>query len=171
MAEANAGVAAETLRSWLVSQGIVTGALEENVLGGNGFGHPPGPSYAIAVNSTDPHLATLVTNGVGIETGRQVAVDPQGESRWQCPSCALWHDDYDALLQAIGLWYEGDDHAVLACSSCRHSSRLVDVLTDPPVACGHLAITFWNWPTLSTAFIAQVGEQVGDNVILVSGKL
>lgn len=165
-----AAALAQSLRSWLVTEGIVASELTDCGLGPNG-GHPPGPNYYEAVVSCDGYLPQLVTNGVELEVGRVVAIDMQGATQWQCGGCGHWHGDQGVLMTAIGQWYEGNDHSALVCSACSISNPLTGISTKPPAACAPLALTFWNWPPLADAFLTQVAERVGQTIKVVSGKL
>jgi len=171
VAETEARSKAEDLRSWLVSEGIVARELTDCVLGGSGVGHPPGERFSVAAGVSDPLLERLATNGVDIEVGRIVALDPQGENRWQCGSCGEWQSDADPLMDNISAWYDGDDAAAVTCPVCANESPLAGVVTDPPMAFGGLAVTFWNWPPLVETFLQQVSDFVGGPIKLVTGKL
>jgi hypothetical protein len=68
---------AERLRSWLIEEAIVVAETSDCVLGGSGTGHRPGLNFRTAVELDDEFLLRLATNGVDLEVGRVVAVDPQ----------------------------------------------------------------------------------------------
>jgi hypothetical protein len=74
-------------------------------------------------------------------------------------------------MGAIGDWYEGNATARLVCSACSRSTLLTSVVSRPPIAVGHLGVTFWNWPPLSESFVSRVRERVAGPVGLVQGKL
>ncbi|MEO8505444.1 MAG: hypothetical protein ABI609_16225 [Acidobacteriota bacterium] len=167
----SAPAAADRLRAWLIEMGVVAGERSESVLGGDGMGYAPGANYARALAHPAPSLLSLVTNGVDIQSGRNVAIDPQAEWRWRCPSCAAHQTSSEDLLQAIGQWYEGADAARVFCPTCGHANPIARLVADPPIACGNLAITFWNWPPLSETFLGEISRLLGGSITVVCGKL
>ncbi|HEX8632054.1 MAG TPA: hypothetical protein VF755_28170 [Catenuloplanes sp.] len=40
-----------------------------------------------------------------------------------------------------------------------------------PFAVGFLGLTFWNWPPLRIAFVAEVAHHLGHRVVVTRGKL
>jgi hypothetical protein len=158
------------LLSWLVSDGVVSEEASDCVLGET-EGHAPGPNYRLATGTTNETLFDLVTNGMTIETGRIVAVDPQSEVAWVCDGCGRRIDDTTELFQQIGAWYKGKDDAFVVCPFCSANNEVVRIRAEPALACGTLAIVFWNWSPLTPQFIAAVGRQLSARISVVTGKL
>jgi len=169
--QASSADVADGVRNWLASEGVICPFPTECVLGGSGFGYAPGPNYQAAVSAPDGGLVDLVSNGLDIQTGRNVAFDYQGEHQWKCGSCGQWQSDMDVLMEALSTWYDGNDSATVVCGACSACTPLATVETTPAIACGHLLLTFWNWPPLTDAFLQSVSEHVGGPVALVAGKL
>ena len=60
----------------------------------------------------------------------------------------------------------------MTCPYCRQAAGLNDWYwgVDWPVAVGFLGFTFWNWPPLSSSFIAQVQAHLGHRIVVTRGK-
>ena len=165
-----APAARDALLQFLIFNGFLAPEASDCILG-EGEGHRPGPKYSRAVAQQDHFLLQLATNGVSVDTGRIVALDPQGETTWICFACHTKNDNGAGLSKAISGWYEGDDAAAIDCTSCSASTPLMQLVAEPPIAVGHVAVTFWNWPPLEREFIHQIENTIQSAVTLVYGKL
>ena len=159
-----------TILQFLISLGVVDPEISDCILG-EGEGHRPGPNHSVAMAEADPYLPRLATNGVVVEIGRVIALDPQGETVWRCAACNTASVLDEVVSQAISAWYDGDDDAAVTCSNCLSDTPLVHLASQPPMAFGNLAITFWNWPTLKTEFLRSLERTIGSSITLVYGKL
>ncbi|MFB8088977.1 hypothetical protein [Streptomyces sp. NPDC055992] len=166
----------------LVAEGIVEAARTDCVLGGGGYGYPPGPHYAKAVE--DPAPVDLWTNGLAVATGRTVFDSGQGEvAAAVCPLCEgeirlvdeTWQpidDAWDPFAGTFDDWTEGGEGRV-TCPACTRASSIERwTWEDDYFACGRLGFTFWNWAELTPAFVRDLGHQLGGHrTVLLQGKL
>nr|WP_203686664.1 hypothetical protein [Streptomyces sp. SID14515] len=170
--------------AWLVAEGVIGPDRTEPVLG-SGPGHPPGPRIREVVDSSgwsEPWQAggldVVVTRTV-FDAGQWA--DP---SSAQCPRCERdieFHDEaweeipgaWDPFSEAIADWEEGGGEALVRCAHCDVSSPLVD--WDGMEHCfafGGLGFTFWGWPDLTPAFLAEFDRRLdGHRTVLVRGKI
>lgn len=181
--EAAAPALAAAVVGWLSDAGTITGPASACVPG-PGSGYPPGPGYAAAVNEPDELLPGLKVNGVEVITTRSVFFPGEGEiGPATCPHCgrdvelgdpaggtptAHWARFSDALRH-----WTADQYSEVTCPHCQLHSALNDWYwgVDWPVAVGFLGFTFWNWPPLSAAFIAEVQARLGHRTVVIRGKL
>jgi hypothetical protein len=151
---------------------------------GSAHGYPPGPGYAAAVDEPDELLPGLKVNGIQVTTTRSVFFPGQGEiGPATCPHCgrdvelgdpaggaptAHWERFGDALRH-----WMADQFSEVTCPYCQLHSGLNDWYwgVDGPVAVGFLGFTFWNWPPLSSSFIAQAQERLGHRTVVIRGRL
>jgi hypothetical protein len=149
-----AGKRSTQLRKKLSSEGwIVASADEDCVL--RTKGHRPGPQvgswYTRAKREGD--FTTLMTNGVAIETGpfTNLAAAPFETDLLTCPRCNGAVDE-EQLMECVGQWMSGEADAALTCEACGKSTHLRFLRSsdkgEPPVVCGNLTLTFYNWPPL-----------------------
>jgi hypothetical protein len=170
------------LRKKLVSEGwIVSAADEECALGARG--HRPGPEvrsrYTRASGEGD--FTELVTNGVAIETGpfTNLAAGPFETHLLSCPKCGRAVDQ-DPLMECVGQWMSGETESALTCEGCGQSTHLRSLRStdkrEPPVVCGNLTLTFYNWPPLDrpgwkTSIIDVIAETTGVHPSIAWAKL
>jgi hypothetical protein len=181
--EAAAAALAASVVSWLRGAEIIAGRQPGCVLGADA-GYPPGPGYDAAVTDVDELLAGLKVNGLELTTTRSVFFPGQGEvGPVTCPQCGRnveLQDPADGTMtghwklfsDAITNWMTGEPSAV-TCPLCWHPTALNDWhwSVEWPVAVGFLGLTFWNWPPLSSSFIAQVQAHLGHRIVVIRGKL
>ncbi|WP_322749713.1 MULTISPECIES: hypothetical protein [unclassified Frankia] len=174
---------AATVVRWLINTDIIAAEATDCVLGAD-LGYGPGPRHALALAEPDDYLSRLRTNGVTVTTGRTAFHPVQGElGPVVCPRCdqtMLLEDagtgattkQWEVFSDAIGSWHNGGPGDV-ACASCGQVGLLNDWrwIGDWPFAFGFLGFTFWNWPRLSDAFVAQVAERLRHRVVVTRGKL
>lgn len=182
--EAEAPALAGTVVSWLAGMGIIASAATGDCLLGTGPGYPPGQNYMTAVSEPGHTLLRLRTNGVEVHTTKTAFVPVQGEfGPVACPHCghaAVLEDPetgdttvhWERFSDALDQWWAGE-HGLVACPHCQLAAGLNDWqwAGDWPIAVGFLGFTFWNWPPLSKAFIAQVAAHLGHRVVVTKGKL
>lgn len=158
--------------NWLVAEEIVSGDLNDCVLGGLGRG--PGRCHSRALqNAGDAGglWATeggRTTNGVQLEVGRQVYHNGQsGVSDAACPHCGSIERFAD-FSGAFDDWFAAGvaDHA---CSICGRRSLINDWILKPQWGVGHIQLTFWNWPLLSEQFRQDVSTQLNSHRLLYIG--
>lgn len=168
---------------WLSGSGVIAGPLADCVPG-PAEGYPPGPGYAAAVEEPDELLPGLKVNGVEVTTTRSVFFPTQGEvGPVTCPHCGRDVDlgdpaggtasaHWEAFASGLRHWM-ADQYSEVTCPHCQLHSALNDWYwgADWPVAVGFLGFTFWNWPPLSGAFIADLQAQLGHRVVVTRGKL
>ncbi len=140
---------ATTLRTSLVDTGWILAAPRGASV------HRPGPRvgsrYTRAKRELD--FTKLATNEVAIETGpfTNLAVGPFDADRLRCPKCTGAVPE-DSLMACVGEWMSGEGDAVMKCEGCRKKVHLRELRSrskgDPPVVCGYLALSFYNWPPL-----------------------
>jgi uncharacterized Zn-finger protein len=180
--EAAAPALAASVVRWLSDSDIITGQQADCVLGA-AAGYPPGPGYAAAVTDADELLPGLKVNGVEVTATRSVFFPVQGEiGPVTCPHCghnvelqdpaagtatAHWELFSDAFTHWMAC-----EHSEVTCPYCRRAVGLNDWYwgVDWPVAVGFLGLTFWNWPPLSSSFIAQVQAHLGHRIVVTRGK-
>jgi tetratricopeptide (TPR) repeat protein len=187
---------ARTITDWLISAGIVDAERTPCVPGKSG-GYAPGASWQTAVAEAFPpdYLAASRRTTARARRRRprndrqrrfhgvEIAVGPAARHSLTvrtvtCPRCATnvrmrmnghltanWED----LEDAISFWQEGGP-GIWTCPACDDSVSLRDWQFDPPMAFGHLALRFWNWPPLAPEFVAELSRRLGHRVVLITGK-
>lgn len=165
---------AEKARDWLIAQQIIAAEATDCVLGANG-GHRPGAgseSWCDLSQTTAESRAlwrTLVVNGMEIVAGGVIAVrmDDTPGALW-CPHCGteMAFGDFDAALTH---WRDHAE-AMLDCPACGVASPL-DAWGGEDWAFGRLALTFWNWPPLSAAFVKELENATGYKLRTIPGRV
>lgn len=182
-AEAEAEALAASVVGWLSDAKIIAGRQPGCVLGADA-GYPPGPGYGAAVTDVDELLGGLKVNGLEVTTIRSVFFPGQGEvGPVTCPQCGRnveLQDQADGTMtahwklfsDAFTKWMTSEPSEV-TCPLCWHPTALNDWhwSVEWPVAVGFLGFTFWNWPPLSSSFIAQVQAHLGHRTVVIRGKL
>jgi hypothetical protein len=181
-AEAAAPALAVSVVGWLSDSGIIAGQQAGCVLGAEA-GYPPGPGYPDAVTDPDELLPGLKVNGVEVSVNRRVFFPGQGElGPVTCPRCGRDVElrdpagapsaHWELFSAAFGHWMAAEPSEV-TCPHCWLHAGLNDWIWDveAPVAVGFLGLTFWNWPPLSSSFIAQVQAHLGHRIVVIRGKL
>ncbi|WP_327709551.1 hypothetical protein OG912_13600 [Streptomyces sp. NBC_00464] len=168
---------------WLIAEGIVAAERTDCVLGGDGYGHAPGPHFTKAVEDPDP--VDLWSNGLHVQTGRTVFDSGQGDAgAATCPLCRteirlvdeVWEpieSAWDPFKGRFQDWAEGGGEGIVHCPSCGGSSG-IDRWSweDDYYACGQLGFTFWGWAELTSGFTREVGRRLGGHrTVLLAGKL
>jgi hypothetical protein len=163
---------------WLEKQGVVASELTHCLLGDE-LGRAPGPRYAQALTEDDGTPAPGGANGVSVDIERRVYLCADNWSA-RCPHCAArteesatdghgrWTDEWQPLLDALYAWFGGDgpDHA--ACVRCGGRAAFLDWNFSPPVAVAQLGLSFWNWPMLSEAFLAELSAVLGGHRLVAA---
>ncbi|CDP89537.1 MULTISPECIES: hypothetical protein [Mycolicibacterium] len=161
--DAEAPVLKQRLESWLIERGVVAAEVTDCVLGEPG-GHPPGDRYGYAIGNESVAAPHYWTNGLIVESGRQVYWGADLEAV-TCPKCGhvesmtpreqgRWDTAFDA---AISEWLAGGQGFV-PCLGCGAENGLNDWDWGYPWAFGALGLTVWNWDELSEGFIAEIRE-------------
>jgi hypothetical protein len=164
-AEQAPGLAAR-VSAWLVSENIVSGELTDCVL--LGLGRRPGPGHGRTLENPDDAdgaWTTLWTNGLQVEVARQVYYGGQsGVSDATCPNCRNV-EPFSDFTDALNDWFDSGtpDHA---CPACARRSPINDWIVEPQWGVGHLQLTFWNWPPLSSQFRQEVAAHLNHHRLL-----
>ena len=161
---------AERVLAWLIAEEIVTPEMTDCVLGAD-LGYPPGPLYAKATGTADPHLLSLRTNGMAIIAKRTVFHSGQGGFELVCSACKSKLQPPDGWGDAVSDWFNQSGSGELACPACGASRPIVEWQHSPPWAFGELGFQFWNWPQFTQAFIRAFENQLHSRVVRVYGKL
>jgi hypothetical protein len=121
------------------------------------FGHRPGPQvrswYARTAGEVD--FTTLMTNGVVIEAGSftNLAAGPFETDSLCCAACNCAVEE-GGVMESVAQWMSGDSDAGVTCDACggrNHLRALRSAGTrKPPVLCGNVVLTFYNWPPLDS---------------------
>ena len=164
---AEAVVLAARLRDWLLDEQVVSPALVECVPDG-GLGHPPGRGHRAVLAREAGRVRADGTNGVEIDTGRQVVFPPRSTPVPRCPRCGTAAPGED-FADAVQGWYDGDDTAAVRCAGCGEASPVTAWDVDPAWGFGHLSVTFWNWPALSPRFLSALADRLGHRTVVVTG--
>jgi hypothetical protein len=134
----NAEEKAQELLSWLVSRNIVKNSISDCILSKNG-------GYAIAegaqeiTDETEYLPYDLLTNGLEIETGRQVFDNGEnGIDEIICPSC---HGDILENEWDISDWHEGRTDN-LTCPLCNVQAEINTFNIEPKWGFSNLGFTF-----------------------------
>jgi hypothetical protein len=163
---------------WLEEQGVVASELTHCLLGDE-LGRAPGPRYAHALTEDDGTLTQTEANGVSVDIERRVYVCADIWTA-RCPHCGArteesaadghgrWSDEWQPLLDALYAWFGGDgpDHA--SCVRCQGQAAFLDWNFTPPVAVAQLGLTFWNWPMLREAFLAELSAVLGGHRLVAA---
>ena len=180
--EAAAPALAAAVAGWLSDAGIIAAPQAGCVLGA-AAGYPPGAGYAAAVTDPDELLPGLKVNGVEVSDTRRVFFSGQGEmGPVTCPRCGRGVElqdpagaptaHWELFSAAFSHWMAAEPSDV-TCPYCWLHAGLNDWIWDAdwPVAVGCLGLTFWNWPPLSSSFIAQVQARLDHRIVVIRGKL
>jgi hypothetical protein len=116
--------------------------------------HRPGAQvdswYARAAGEVE--LSRFVTNEVAVETGpfTNLAAGPF-DTELRCAACEAPVDE-PALLDRIESWLESGTEPLVTCLRCGRDAHVRTLHgAGCGVLCGHLALTFYNWPPLEDA--------------------
>jgi hypothetical protein len=174
--EVEATEAAAAVTSWLSELGVIE-AEPTNCVFGSDLGHAPGPRYTLALEEPDLHPNPQYFDGVEIETGPTVfhPIQSWGVSSPICPHCSRTTDfndplngeaTWDSFTNALTDWHGGGSGET-NCPGCGEPVRINDWqwTGEYPIVAGFLGLTFWNWPPLSDAFVAQVANRLGHRVV------
>lgn len=162
--------------AWLVDRGTIGSDRLKNVLGGEGWGYPPGPNadqdcsaFSAATDSFGVWRG-LLTNGLEIETGSIIAIGETSENDViYCPRCGTEQAVF-ALGSQLEQWKDTGE-ACVACAACGMQSDLDLWDGDGHWAFGRIGITVWNWPPLAPGFKHSLEERAGHVVRTVLGRI
>jgi len=91
--------------------------------------------------------------------------------RWDEPDTGQPTAQWSQFREAIDTWWQGGAGE----ATCVHCQRVVALndwqWEDGPWAFAMLGFTFWNWPPLLPAFVAEVGHHLTHRVRFTSGKI
>ncbi len=172
---ADAPILAERVRDRLIATGWIAPARgPDPVL--HGDGHRPGPDvgrwYARSPGEAD--LSAWRTNGVAIEAGpfSNLVAGPFDVDLLTCPACAA-PVDLPALQDEFERWVTSAIEPHATCAPCGHVTHARGLRG---VVCGHLALTFYNWPPLdddrwSRKVMDVVSESLGTRPAIANAKL
>ena len=177
-----ASAKATTVRDALVSAGWILPSVDgECALGASG--HRPGANVAswYARERGEVDFANLSTNGVVIAAGSftNLAAAPMELDRLACPACGVLVGETD-VAECVVAWMSGAVDATVACPSCGRACPLRSLRSRDerasPIVCGHLALTFHNWPPLDSprwrrSIVEDIAEVVGSPPSLAWAKI
>jgi uncharacterized protein (UPF0212 family) len=177
------GLAAAVLH-WLGQEGIVAVTATHCLLGLDEYGYAPGARHSVALDDpSDDYALRHAVNGLEIELGRRVFHPVQGEiGPIECPHCLTrilledaagnLTDHWEALEMALTDWVRGGPGRT-GCPACGQPIGVNDWHWPGqwPFAVGFLGFRFWNWPSLSSTFIAAVRQRLGHRVVVTRGHL
>ncbi len=173
--------AAQDILRYLVDNDIVEATPSDCVLG-NKPGYRPGTNFIAAAdispadesasNCNYDDFIRWVTNGLAIRTNNCEAYNPEGTwDRVTCPQCRQHRPQDEVWQSAVSAWYEGQDESLLTCAHCGNASSITAWDHHGDFALGHLVLTFWNWPPLSSEFVARISAITGNPLQIITGKL
>lgn len=152
---------------WLKKEGVIAGDLTDCVLGGRGY--RPGENFKKAIASGDSGFLELKINGVEMVAERRVFDSGEnGLEEIRCPVCGGNNINSD-WGDIIGAWQSGHDDK-LRCEQCATESSITDYAFVPTWAFGDCALTFWNWPPLSSAFFNELKAFLKTGIKVVHGR-
>lgn len=161
---------ARRVLDWLVGEQVVVPERTDCTLGEGGYA--PGSAHFKAIASPGVEMLPLRTNGLEITAARTVFFSGPDSFDIVCPACDVrFESPWDGFSDAVGVWYDRSGPGMLVCPGCGMANAVTDWHYDPPFGFGDLGLTFWNWPKLSEAFVATVGEILGHRVFVVHGKI
>ncbi len=163
-----ANVLADSIRDWLISEGIIENTTSDCALGD---GYRPGARARTALAEDDDSWRALVTNGLEIRIGRQVFEASGNGIELACASCHAEFSPEDDWFDAVGRWHEGDDAVTFDCPSCGRRALLDDWEGPWRWAFGNLGFEFWNWPPLSDDFLRALSAKLGHRTAVVRRHL
>jgi len=110
-------------------------------------------------------------NGLELIIKREASINNQGDfESILCPNCNTKSPQDKTWSNAVTDWYEGGQ-GQLECVHCKHTTPVSEWEHIDPWGFGELTFKFWNWPSLSEAFINQLAEKLGHRTILICGKV
>lgn len=154
---------AERVRDLLVGRGVIAPAPSDDPLLSGG--HEPGPRFATALadplgEDGEDTVRSLRNDVVDIVVGRQVGYAGVETTQVLCPVCSHRYSD-ERWSDAVNAWALGDDEARATCGGCEVASPVQHIIFVPAWGFGHLTVTFWNWPRLHDAFVAELRTILG----------
>jgi len=183
---ADAEKLAAFVREWLIREGIIVAEPIKSDRGNLG-GHAPGANYHHAIKPNSDSVQIVWENGVQIArhvectygrleflTGRRVFDAGGNGIELECARCEQVlsseqvfgaHDP--SYLDAVGLWFGGDERVTFPCPWCGERRLLTEWRGPFPWAFGYLGFKFWNWPPLAERFIQEITGKLGHRTILV----
>lgn len=173
--------AAQAILRYLIDNNIVEATPSDCVLSEH-RGYRPGPNYITATDissrETDASncnygdFIRMHTNGLEICTHSCVAYDPQAaNSLVSCPHCQQPSSQDENWRSAVSAWLDEKGQNRLNCTHCGQASPITSWDNHGEFALGHLALTFWNWPPLSSEFVTRISAIAGNPLLVVTGKL
>ena len=158
----------EEILKWLMSQDIIKGTLSDCVLNSaKGYAISDG-ARKIVINS-DKLPFGLITNGLEITTERQsFHTGEYGLDECICPSCEanIVFEEWSFLNH----WYEMNIDNI-TCPLCDVENKIHQLTFVPEWGFSDLGFTFWNWADLSSEFIEEFSQRLGQEVSVVYMKM
>jgi hypothetical protein len=155
--------------NWLTEKQFISPNKTNCVLGQEA-GYSPGPKYRDIVDGDDFRLLSLKTNGLQVVSKRQVFDNGEnGLEEINCPKCGANNIDSD-WGDVIGAWDSEQDDK-LKCNHCDKESSFTDYNFQPTWGFGEFELTFWNWPSLTTAFLDDLKKLLNKDIRVIYGKL
>jgi tetratricopeptide (TPR) repeat protein len=178
VAPAQAASLARAITDWLVFKGVLQPSRTACVPDPDG-GYAPGPSSDTAVTELFPgDCLTRQLHGAEVRIGPGHC-HPLNANSITCPSCGARIDlrdhgllapAWEQVINVVTLW-DACGTGILTRPACGAGSDLSHWGFNPPWAFGCLAIWFWNWPPLATAFISGMSQQLGHRLDVIIGKV
>jgi|GEM_PF-1783874 len=166
----NANEVAKNIIQWLSAEGIIQSELEHCVLSQKEFGYRPGKNSSLVTQGGEAVYESAV-NGLELIIKREASINNQGDfESILCPNCNTKSPQDKTWSNAVTDWYEGGQ-GQLECVHCKHTTPVSEWEHIDPWGFGELTFKFWNWPSLSEAFINQLAEKLGHRTILICGKV
>ncbi|MFF0308607.1 tetratricopeptide repeat protein [Streptosporangium sp. NPDC004379] len=162
--DAHEGV--RTARTWMVEAGLIEAERIPFRWDDNGIYQRRGTE-----NSQRP-------TGVSFASGRIICYPMTGESV-ACPACGfrawlrkdgLATPEWDKFVTPIYEWMTGGSIQRL-CEACGAMAHLSDWNISGPWAFVHVALKFWNWPSLTQEFLNALSNRLGGHRLkLITGR-
>lgn len=159
-----------TLLHYLQARGVISDEATDCVLGAP-LGFQPGPMYRLASVQADDRLLELRTNGAHFVTRRTVFDTGGMGLELECPACGQSMEPATDWSNAVAEWHAGSGKGALACLRCGAVRPVTEWTHRPEWGFASLGITFWNWPELSSAFVADLGALLGHGAQIVHCRL
>jgi hypothetical protein len=176
--DADMEAAAQKAINWLAQKNVILPDLTACILSFEKKGYAPGQFHWQAFQdkseSQKSQLFQVSTNGLEVTTKRHVSLNNQGDfAHKKCTNCgqlseSMGADDWNA---AATNWFEYKSDGDLVCEHCGFTQTIAKWEHIDPIGFGNLSFTFWNWPPLSPAFIAEFSQMLNHKTLLIEGKV
>lgn len=168
--EAEAPHLADRVLRWLIDEQIVVSEPTDCILS-KSRGYAPEAAYVKATGGPDDWLFKFRTNGLEVVSARHFFYNGPTNFKPVCGECGNRIERTPEWSHAANEWYVRAGPGMLQCPACLVSRPVTEWEHDPPVGFGNLGFTFWNWPPLTTEFIAALGQRLGHRVVHVEGTV